>query len=253
MKAGSIAGNHDISQGALAVNHGDPATRSYRFPDGRLPMDGQPVYITLTTQLTDGTSFAQTYLYDRINGGTSIVTPAPGSELNDPQVTFEWETSRTDIIRFKIKAGSLPRNHDFPNGVKSMPGAGDTRSFSFSDTILPICNARLFITLITSLENGASYEQYYLYNSCHGEGDDLDGDEIVDICDPIVDSHGDGMSDAWELANDLDANNFADRDLDLDGDGLTNLEEYTLGLKANEPDSDFDGIPDVMVVRCAGT
>ena len=35
-----------------------------------------------------------------------------------------------------------------------------------------------------------------------------------------------------------------DADVDSDGDGLTNLEEFNLGLAANDPDSDGDGIQD---------
>lgn len=43
-----------------------------------------------------------------------------------------------------------------------------------------------------------------------------------------LDSDGDGMPDAWELARGLDPFT-ADGHLDLDGDGMTNLEEYLAG------------------------
>jgi len=56
----------------------------------------------------------------------------------------------------------------------------------------------------------------------------------------ILDHDGDGMTDVYEAANDLDPN-LNDSALDRDGDGLSNLEEFELGLRANRRDSDLDG------------
>lgn len=57
------------------------------------------------------------------------------------------------------------------------------------------------------------------------------------------DADHDGMNDAWETANGLDTA-VDDRDGDRDGDGLSNLREYRLGLRADRRDSDGDGMPD---------
>ncbi len=43
------------------------------------------------------------------------------------------------------------------------------------------------------------------------------------------DTDGDGLPDAWEIANGFDRLNPADASLDSDGDGLTNLQEFQLG------------------------
>ena len=59
----------------------------------------------------------------------------------------------------------------------------------------------------------------------------------------FVDADRDGMDDAWEIANGLNPA-VNDRDGDLDGDGLSNLREYLLKLKPNNPDSDGDGLYD---------
>ena len=61
------------------------------------------------------------------------------------------------------------------------------------------------------------------------------------------DSDGDGMPDEWEIDNGLDpmdgtGDNGADGD--PDNDGLTNMEEYSLGTDPDDADSDNDGMPD---------
>ena len=59
----------------------------------------------------------------------------------------------------------------------------------------------------------------------------------------VIDTDGDGLSDAYEILNDLDASSN-DADGDLDGDGLTNAEEHNLGTAANAEDTDGDGLND---------
>lgn len=59
---------------------------------------------------------------------------------------------------------------------------------------------------------------------------------FIDAIGPIAsgaaatDTDRDGMSDSWEAAQHLDANNAEDRNDDADGDGYTNLEEYLSSL-----------------------
>jgi hypothetical protein len=52
----------------------------------------------------------------------------------------------------------------------------------------------------------------------------------------VADSDGDGISDDWE-AQYFGGTNAANASLDSDGDGLTNLEEYTAGTDPNDPGS----------------
>lgn len=47
---------------------------------------------------------------------------------------------------------------------------------------------------------------------------------------PQPDADHDGMPDAWETANGLDANDTSDSSTDQDGDGYTNVEEYLNSL-----------------------
>ncbi|NND54026.1 MAG: hypothetical protein HKN56_03520 [Gammaproteobacteria bacterium] len=54
----------------------------------------------------------------------------------------------------------------------------------------------------------------------------------------------DGVLDAYELANGLDITDPSDANTDLDGDGLSNIEEFWLGIPANTADTDGDGVSD---------
>ena len=59
----------------------------------------------------------------------------------------------------------------------------------------------------------------------------------------LVDADRDGMDDNWEIANGLDPR-VDDGNLDSDGDGLSNLAEFQLGLNPRNPDTDGDGLYD---------
>ncbi len=57
------------------------------------------------------------------------------------------------------------------------------------------------------------------------------------------DADQDGIPDAYETLNGLDPA-VDDSLLDLDKDGVSNIEEYRRGLQANNPDTDGDGLQD---------
>jgi hypothetical protein len=67
----------------------------------------------------------------------------------------------------------------------------------------------------------------------------------IPMTDLIVGTDGDndGMSDAYESAHGLNPA-LDDSGLDLDGDGLSNLEEHDSGSDPNNPDTDGDGLED---------
>ena len=57
----------------------------------------------------------------------------------------------------------------------------------------------------------------------------LDNARITGVSVVASDTDGDGLPDAWESANGLDPANGDDAAQDLDGDNISNLEEYQLG------------------------
>lgn len=66
------------------------------------------------------------------------------------------------------------------------------------------------------------------------------------------DTDADGIPDWYELENGLNVHGD-DASLDLDSDGLTNLEEFQLGTQSNLADTDGDGVNDYQEVKIAGT
>jgi len=64
----------------------------------------------------------------------------------------------------------------------------------------------------------------------------------------LKDSDNDGMPDFWEILYSLNPNDDADAAGNLDGDSLTNLEEYNAGTLPNNSDTDDDGADDDVEV-----
>ena len=87
-----------------------------------------------------------------------------------------------------------------------------------------------------------------------GEGRPVDGDDsssaecdigAVEYDPSTADSDADGITDAYEIDNELNPN-LADAGDDKDMDGVTNGDEFNADTEANDPDSDDDDLGDAV-------
>ncbi len=91
---------------------------------------------------------------------------------------------------------------------------------------------------VDSDEDGHDDHQDNCPGTDNADQADTDNDGFGDVCDP--DSDGDGMDDYWESANGLTVG-VDDSGDDLDGDSLTNLQEYNLSPRTDPKNADSDG------------
>lgn len=122
--------------------------------------------------------------------------------------------------------------------------------FGYAGAAVSTTNHPLFIgngDYHLSTTNSAAFEGGipYLSPAVDLDGNARPADLPLDMgCYEFVDSDGDGMPDAWEVANGLDWQSAADGVADADSDGATNLQEYLSGTDPQNPDTDGDGLTD---------
>ena len=144
--------------------------------------------------------------------------------LTGRTVALDASGQATSWTRFTIRQDYSTKKWDlYINGQMALPDLG------FRD------NTKTFFSQfsLTSANLAASYFDYFYVGSVN----------------PLfTDQDNDGMDDAWETAHGLNPA-LNDRNSDLDGDGLTNIEEYCLGTDPSKVDTDGDGLPDGWEVQ----
>ncbi|MFL2941693.1 MAG: transglutaminase domain-containing protein [Candidatus Poseidoniales archaeon] len=208
-----------------------------------------------------------------------LCTDPNNSDTDDDGLSDEQEVNNVDFPsdpKLKDTDGDLLEDADEVNNLTSDPKKNDTDDDGLLDPDEIIQG--------TDINNPDSdgdnlYDGLEVYNCVYGTGndectdpndDDTDDDELTDsaeintfFSDPkLKDTDDDGLEDFWELQrnfsghdysltnNDTDGDEIEDGDEDLDGDGLTNIEEltssnpYVYFSDATNEDTDGDGLWD---------
>lgn len=209
----------------------------------------------------------KTYFFQLLNqtdGQPDIVTPSTGALFsvttsgritivhNDgfgAHVTQSTGDSATGaIVLIDIEGFNYPLSHvvgdNFPDNTI---GINLTNATNGETNVVVGANS---VTInARGLEGSASLEETLAENSHQGILQFVENDIVLT---DIQDSDNDGMPDWFELKYGLNST-IDDSALDLDLDGLTNLEEYLLGTNPALADTDGDGINDATEINVYGT
>jgi uncharacterized protein (TIGR02597 family) len=129
-------------------------------------------------------------------------------------LTLSWDASTSTPAGYYIYYGPL-------NSAAQKVDAGNATSYTFNN-----------------LSSGTTY---YFYATAYAAGLESTPSEQVTFTMPVelIDSDGDGLPDAFEVANGLNPNNSADATLDWDGDGLNSLQEFWAGTNPQDSANAF--------------
>ncbi|MHC4123349.1 MAG: heparinase II/III domain-containing protein, partial [Planctomycetota bacterium] len=132
-----------------------------------IPIDGNNVYVTLSTKIPDEDWQGLTYTYYRKDVG-DMFAPEPESTLYDDSITFKWhKTDDPCVSGYYIDIGTEPFVWDIDD---SGPISKDVNQFTFEDLPLTMGDD-IYVTLSTLLPNPENpgtnkwYKIWYLYHT----------------------------------------------------------------------------------------
>jgi hypothetical protein len=176
---------------------------------------------------------------DPLNQWDYYTVPVPALRINHSGTRDEGIGVTTDVIALLKYAGLSSSDPDYmadydANGVPD--GIEYDRSFIIKYGVhWPAApDGGIGVTSdVTAMLSQTGFQ-------CRCPDNDLDG-----LCDPAdPDDDNDGMPDVYEAAHNCLQPLIDDGAQDADGDGLTNVDEFTLGTQPCQPDSDGDGVTD---------
>lgn len=159
------------------------------------------------------------------------------------------QTNTTDrIVQLQ---GFDPDNDALTASITTLPGAGMrlfqtldglTRGLQITNTPTLVSNANKRVILAPPLAASTNYFFRYRFND--GFANSIETTvALAAQAVPGADTDGDGLPDAYEVANNLNPE-VNDAAQDADSDGLNNLREFHFGTLPRSPDSDNDGASD---------
>lgn len=184
---------------------------------------------------------------DAAGSGASLQRILPTAYGNDP---INW-TSGAPTPGQHFLAGEPPVIIQKPLSQSVVPGAAVTLSVAITNTAtLPIHYSwwrnhtpvpdgaawlQSHIAFLTIPDAQPPFTNYTVWvTNTAGVAQTVEAPAILTF---LADSDGDGLPDVWESAHGLAPNNAADAQLDLDGDGLLNWQEYLAGTDPADPNS----------------
>ncbi|MGD8569801.1 MAG: HYR domain-containing protein [Gammaproteobacteria bacterium] len=227
-----------------------PANPPYQFFIGAVDANGTPATHTEIASILE-----MVYAQDNVDGtidNASIVNDAPSQfPIGDTVVTFAATDSAgntgTNTATFTIADTTAPALV-VPADISIQLDAGNSLALSDSriasflggatamdnvDGVVPVTN-----NAPASLALGVTT---VIFAAADSSGNNSAGPSTITLTS--LDNDSDGMPNSFEVANGLDQNDPADASGDLDGDGLTNLEEYEQGT-----DVAVDSVPPILTV-----
>lgn len=156
LDVGTALGTNDIFGSSLRL--------LTSYPVNSLPTDGSTVYVRLST-LVDGTWQYNDYGYTASTSSAgpavsraSVLSPAPGSRLSIPPVTFTWSTG-LGAQAYELDVGMAQAAGDI---FRQNVGLATSQTVNS----LPTDCRTIYVRLSTML-NGAWQHNDYVYNGCN--------------------------------------------------------------------------------------
>jgi hypothetical protein len=206
--------NTNVTFSVTAVGPG-PISYQWRYQGADIPG------ATSRTLLLTNVQFGQAgdYEVEVMNPHATVTASGSLIVLVAPTITHQPQSVVAlvgDNVTFMIKAeGTMPMFYRWRRNTATVPGA---------------LSSTLTLTNVQLTNSGTFYDVILTNRAFVSPGVRSD---IVYLT-VLSDSDGDRMPDIWEDSNRLNSASSGDAGLDADGDGMSNLAEYTAGTDPNE-------------------
>ncbi|MBT8438129.1 MAG: hypothetical protein KJO91_00265, partial [Gammaproteobacteria bacterium] len=163
----------------------------------------------------------------------------------DARRTFDVRTNYDQISVVKIEEPADGRYFDLGSTVTFRAAATDTDLIDISSNIEWVSNVDGLIGTGAVIQYSQLSDNYHEITArvTDSNGVVLSAKTNILVC-AYDDLDADNLPDCYEFAWGLNPADPSDASADLDGDGLSNIDEFNLGTHIANPDTDYDHIPD---------